>query len=156
MHRYHLYNYLPSEQMGCAHSNQAPGPGKCDKWRNLGRQKSTTNTHRGITVQSQLHANSTCANYGRTAPMWRGVNISTKWLPWTIRCLYILLYQGYQLEDKESSLHWEEDTLQKDTIVMHTYNPVFDAMESWTVICMPHVVVLDFRKHLDKASKRIW
>jgi len=35
MHRYHLYNYLPSEQMGCAHSNQAPGPGKCDRLKEL-------------------------------------------------------------------------------------------------------------------------
>lgn len=29
-------HYLPSEQMGCAHSNRAPGPGKCDKWTELG------------------------------------------------------------------------------------------------------------------------
>lgn len=46
-------------------------------------------------------------------------------------------------EDKEPSLHCEEDTLWKDSVVRHTVYPGFDAMENWSLVCTPHVTALD-------------
>lgn len=105
--------------------------------KNLGRQKSTTNT-RG--AQSQLEATAPVlikSPYIRAPLIWKGANFSSAWVPLTQD--YILFHQGCLSVDKESSFHCKKHTLQKDSTLKYTDNTVSKAMETWPVFCRPHL-----------------
>lgn len=121
-----------SEQMGCAHGNPAPGPGKRDKLKELGE---TEEHHQYTWRQHSPSCRLQHLCYIRAPLTWKGANFSSTWVPLSLGWPYIPFHQGYSSVDKESSFHCKRHTLQKDSIVKYTDNPVSKAMEIWPVFC---------------------